>query len=77
MELKQFDEYLVNTLGIDEEVLNCVTGINGYNEYILNDILYYYTGYRDIKQYLENEDKETYREYYQEDEEEEEEEEKQ
>jgi hypothetical protein len=71
MELKEFDEYLVNTLGINEEVLNCVTGINGYNEYTLNDILYYYTGYRDIKQYLENEDKNTYREYYKEEEEEE------
>ena len=68
MELKEYDDYLVNTLGVDEEVLNCVTGINGYNEETLNDILYYYTGYRDIEQYLENEDKNTYREYYQEEE---------
>ncbi len=69
MELKEYDNYLVNTLGVDEEVLNCITSINGYNEETLDSILYYYTGYRDIKQYLENEDKGTYREYYQEEEE--------
>ena len=66
MELKEYVEYLIDFLGIDEKIVNCVTGINGYNENTLNDILYYYTGYRDIKQYLENEDKNTYREYYQE-----------
>lgn len=68
MSLKEYDDYLVNTLGVNEEVLNCVTSINGYSEDTLDSILYYYTGYRDIKQYLENEDKNTYREYYQEDE---------
>ena len=71
MELKEYDDYLVNTLGISEEVLNCVTSINGYNEETLDDILYYFTGYRDIEQYLEYEDRETYREYYQKEEEDE------
>ena len=44
-----------------------------YNEESVNDILYVRTGYRDMEQYLEYEDKETYNEYYKEEEEEEEE----
>ena len=64
MELKEYVDYLIDFLGIDEKVISCVTSINGYSENTLDSILYYYTGYRDIKQYLENEDKETYREYY-------------
>ena len=70
MNKDEYVEYLIDFLGIDEKVISCVTSINGYNEETLDNILYYYTGYRDIKQYLENEDIETYREYYQEDEEE-------
>ena len=70
MNKDEYVEYLIDFLGIDEKVISCVTSINGYNEETLDRILYYYTGYRDIKQYLENEDIETYREYYQEDEEE-------
>ena len=64
MELKDYSNYLIEYLGVNEEVINCITSINGYNEDTLNDILYYYTDYRDLKQYLEYEDKETYKEYY-------------
>ena len=64
MSLKEYSNYLINNLGVNEEVINCITSINGYNENTLDSILYYYTGYRDIKQYTEYEDKETYREYY-------------
>lgn len=64
MELKEYSNYLINNLGVNEEVLNCITSINGYNENTLDSILYYYTGYRDLEQYLECEDKETYKEYY-------------
>ena len=71
MELKEYVDYLIDFLGIDEKIISCVTSINGYSENTLDSILYYYTGYRDIKQYLENEDIETYKEYYQENEEEE------
>ena len=53
--------------------MKLVTSINGYNEESVNDILYVRTGYRDMEQYLEYEDKETYNEYYNEEEEEEEE----
>lgn len=64
MSLKDYSNYLIDNLGVNEEVINCITGINGYNEETLDNILYYYTGYRDIKQYTEYEDKETYKEYY-------------
>lgn len=64
MNLEEYTEYLIEFLGIDEKVISCVTSINGYNKNTLNNILYYYTGYRDLEQYLECEDMETYREYY-------------
>lgn len=72
MSLKEYVNYLIDNLGINEEVINCITGINGHNENTLDDILYYYTGYRTIEQYTCYEDLETYREYYEEEEEEEE-----
>lgn len=64
MSLKEYNNYLIEYLEINEEVINCITSINGYNEDTFNDILYYYTGYRDLEQYTEYEDKETYKEYY-------------
>ena len=66
MSLKDYYDYLINNVGINEEVINCITNINGYSEETLDSILYYYTGYRDLEQYLECEDLETYKEYYQE-----------
>ena len=64
MTMKEYEEYLINNVGVNEEVINCITSINGYNENTLDDILYYYTGYRDLEQYTEYEDLETYRQYY-------------
>ena len=64
MSLEDYYDYLINNLGVNEETINCITSINGYNEKTFDSILYYFTGYRDIKQYLECEDKETYKEYY-------------
>lgn len=64
MSLEQYCDYLIENLGVNEETIKCITGINGYNEETLDNILYYYTGYRDLEQYLEYEDRETYREYY-------------
>lgn len=71
MTVNEYENYLIENLGVKEEVINCITSINGYNEDTLDNILYYYTGYRTIEQYLECEDLETYREYYHEEEEEE------
>lgn len=73
MELNEYYDYLIENLGVNEETIKCVTGINGYSEETLNDILYYFTGYRDLEQYLEYEDRETYREYYQKEEDDEDE----
>lgn len=64
MELNEYYNYLINNIWISEEVLKCITNINGYNEDTLNNILYYYTGYRDIEQYTEYEDSVTYDKYY-------------
>ena len=74
MSLEEYYDYLIDNLGVNEETIKCITGINGYNEETLNSILYYFTGYRDLEQYLEYEDRETYREYYNEEEDEEDEE---
>ena len=64
MSLEDYSNYLIDNLGVNEEVINCITSINGYNEDTFNSILYYYTGYRYLEQYLECEDKKTYIEYY-------------
>lgn len=68
MSLEDYSNYLINNLGISEEVINCITSINGYNKNTFNSILYYFTGYRDLEQYTECEDKETYKKYYNEEE---------
>ena len=73
MELNEYYDYLIENLGVNEETIKCITGINGYNEKTLDSVLYYYTGYRDLEQYTRYEDLETYREYYGIDEEEEDE----
>ena len=73
MSLEKYYNYLIENLGVNEETIKCITGINGYNEETLDSILYYFTGYRDIEQYLEYEDRETYREYYNNEEDEEDE----
>lgn len=64
MSLEEYNNYLIENLGVNEEVVNCITSIDGYNEDTLDNILYYYTGYRDLEQYTRYEDLETYREYY-------------
>ena len=74
MSLEQYYDYLIEYLGVNEETIKCITSINGYNEETLDSVLYYFTGYRDLEQYLEYEDRETYREYYNEEEDEEDEE---
>lgn len=64
MELDEIIDYIIeNDIATQEEV-NLVTGINGYSEETVNDIIFYRTGYQDIEQYLESEDEDTYNEYY-------------
>lgn len=64
MSLEDYNDYLIDNVGVNEEVINCITSINGYNEDTLDNVLYYYTGYETIEQYTRYEDLETYREYY-------------
>lgn len=64
MNLEQYYNYLLEYEIVSEETLNVVTSINGYNEKTLDDVLYAKTGYRNMEQYLEYEDQETYEEYY-------------
>ena len=71
MELDEQFNYLIENGICTEDEMKLVTSINGYNEESVNDILYVREGYRDMEQYLEYEDRETYREYYQEEEEDE------
>lgn len=64
MNLEQYYNYLIEYEIVSEETLNVVTSINGYNEKTIDDVLYVKTGYRNMEQYLEYEDQETYEEYY-------------
>lgn len=64
MELNEYYDYMLEYEICSEETLDTITSINGYSEETLNDILYAKSGYRDIEQYLEYEDRETYLEYY-------------
>ena len=73
MNLEQYYSYLIDYELVSGETLDIITSINGYNEETLDDVLYCVSGYRDIEQYLEYEDIDTYNEYYKEEDEEDEE----
>lgn len=64
MELEEVIDYLIENDIATREEIDLVTGINGYNEESIDDIIFYRTGYQDIGQYLESEDEDTYNEYY-------------
>lgn len=64
MELEEYYNYLIDTEIVSEDSLRLITRINGYNEQTLDDVLYCTTGYRDLEQYLEYNDRETFKEYY-------------
>ena len=73
MNLEQYYNYLIDYELVSGEALDIITSINGYREETLDDVLYCVSGYRDIEQYLEYEDIDTYNEYYGEEDEEDEE----
>lgn len=52
-----WDLIIENTIATEEE-LQLVTDIVGYSLYTLNDVIYARTGYRDIEQYLGEDDDE-------------------
>lgn len=55
MNLEKEEKYLIEEVGVSEEVINCLVAINGYSLETLEDILYYYTGYRTFDQLEEME----------------------
>lgn len=64
MKLEEIFDYLVEYGICTNEELRLVTDINGWNIETANDILYARTGYRNLEQYTEYEDTETYNEYF-------------
>lgn len=71
MTLEEYYNYLLDTNIAEEQTLDVATALDGYCEDTLDNVLYVLTGYRDIEQYLEFEDTETYKIYYKEEQEEE------
>lgn len=50
---KMYD-YLINELGVSEDVVKYATSIHGWNEEELKNVLYYATGYHDFDQLEED-----------------------
>lgn len=55
MNIEMMVEILVEVLGVNEETINVVSKINGYNEKTMKDILYVVAGYEDFEQFEEYE----------------------
>lgn len=70
MKIEEMVNYLIDDLGINEEVVNFATSVYGLNEDTISNIVYCYLGYNSIEQYLECEDYEIYKKYYEEENEE-------
>lgn len=64
MELNEIFNYLEDMQIATAEEIQLITDINGWNEETANDILYVRTGYRNLEQYTEYEDIDTYNEYF-------------
>ena len=45
----------LEAMGVEEQTLQIVTSINGYNEETMTDVLYAHTGYRNFDQMDEEE----------------------
>lgn len=50
MNLEKEEKYLIENVGVNKEIINCLVAINGYSLETLENILYYYTGYRTFDQ---------------------------
>lgn len=64
MNIDNYYDYLVECDIVNTDTLDTITGIYGMDESVLDDVLYYKTGYRDIEQYLQYNDIHTYNLYY-------------
>ena len=54
--------YLIDYGVVSEDALDLVLDINGRDVTVLYDVIYARSGYHDFEQYLEYEDRETYKE---------------
>ena len=75
VDLDEYYQYLIDMEIATEEELDLVTGISGYSEETLDAVLYYRSGYHDLEQYTEYEDREFYNEHFKDDDEEDDDEE--
>lgn len=55
-EQEKITDYLSELLGISGDVIAFAFGIYGVNEETINNLIYYYSGYRDLWQFAEYED---------------------
>lgn len=53
MEVHEYWKFLVDEIGVPEDFIRGATYMNGISEYTLDYCLYYFTGYRDLNQYIE------------------------
>ena len=53
MNLEKYIDLLVEYVGIEEDKIALVTGINGYSLKTLESILYYYTALNDFNQLIQ------------------------
>lgn len=54
--VKEIYERLIEEYGVNEELLQVITYINGFNIDTLNDVIYVKFGYRDFEQLSEEEE---------------------
>lgn len=53
--IEELYRYIIDNNIATEEELNLIIDIFGYNEEVLNNVLYAKTGYRDIEQHRDSE----------------------
>ncbi len=54
MRVDEMIDMLTEIVGVNEEVISCMTAVNGYNQKTCEDILYWKTGYEDFQQLVED-----------------------
>jgi len=54
-QLSMYEAILMDCVGVSEDALDLVVSLNGWTEQTLDDVLFYYTGYNNLDQYLQNE----------------------
>lgn len=56
MTTNEMYDILTGIIGVNEDVIRCMTAIHGENEKTYNDILSWSTGYRNFEQLIEAEE---------------------